>query len=102
MFVLTTAPERWPLLHFGPVPKTDIERWDFKVFGLVENELTLDYRSLRALPATEFKADIHCVTGWSRLGDTWTGVPIREVLDRRVKTSVEMPRRLSSSQTARM
>ena len=22
-----TAPDRWPLLHFGPVPKTDIARW---------------------------------------------------------------------------
>ena len=77
-----TAPDRWPLLHFGPVPKTDLERWDFKVFGLVEQELTLDYAAIRALPATEFKADIHCVTGWSRLGDTWTGVPIKEILGR--------------------
>jgi DMSO/TMAO reductase YedYZ molybdopterin-dependent catalytic subunit len=77
-----TAPDRWPLLHFGPVPKTDLGRWDFKVFGLVETELTLDYDAIRALPATDFKADIHCVTGWSRLGDTWTGVPIKEILER--------------------
>ena len=77
-----TAPDRWPLLHFGPVPKTDLGRWDFKVFGLVETELTLDYDAIRALPATDFKADIHCVTGWSRLGDTWTGVPIKEILQR--------------------
>jgi DMSO/TMAO reductase YedYZ molybdopterin-dependent catalytic subunit len=77
-----TAPDRWPLLHFGPVPKTDLGRWDFKVFGLVETELTLDYDAIRALPATEFTADIHCVTGWSRLGDTWTGVPIKEILER--------------------
>jgi DMSO/TMAO reductase YedYZ molybdopterin-dependent catalytic subunit len=77
-----TAPERWPLLHFGPVPKTDLERWDFKVFGLVENELSLDYAAIRALPKTEFTADIHCVTGWSRLGDTWTGAPIKEIFDR--------------------
>jgi DMSO/TMAO reductase YedYZ molybdopterin-dependent catalytic subunit len=77
-----TAPDRWPLLHFGPVPKTDLSRWDFKVFGLVENELSLDYDAIKALPAMEFKADIHCVTGWSRLGDTWTGVPIKEIFDR--------------------
>jgi DMSO/TMAO reductase YedYZ molybdopterin-dependent catalytic subunit len=77
-----TAPNRWPLLHFGPVPKTDLSRWDFKVFGLVENELTFEHEQLRALPAVEFKADIHCVTGWSRLDDTWKGVPIREVLKR--------------------
>ena len=66
----------------GPLPKTDIERWDFKVFGLVEQEIKLDYAAIRSLPATDFKADIHCVTGWSRLGDTWTGVPIAEILRR--------------------
>ncbi|HEV3101617.1 MAG TPA: sulfite oxidase-like oxidoreductase, partial [Candidatus Dormibacteraeota bacterium] len=42
-----TAPDRWPLLNFGPVPKTDIAKWDFRVFGAVENELTLDYGELR-------------------------------------------------------
>ncbi|TMF48333.1 MAG: sulfite oxidase-like oxidoreductase, partial [Chloroflexi bacterium] len=46
-----TAPDRWPLLHFGPVPKTDIAKWDFSVFGAVENGLSLDYGELRALPS---------------------------------------------------
>lgn len=77
-----TAPARWPLLHFGPVPPTDLASWDLRVFGLVEQELRLTYEELRALPATEVTADIHCVTGWSRLGDRWTGVAIRELLDR--------------------
>src|SRR5207253_2803616 len=77
-----TAPDRWPLLHFGPVPKTDIAKWDFKVFGAVEHEISLDYRELRALPSKDVVADVHCVTGWSRLGDTWTGVPIQEILRR--------------------
>jgi len=77
-----TAPDRWPLLHFGPVPKTDLATWDFQVFGSVEQPLKLDYGELRALPSTEITADIHCVTGWSRLGDRFTGVAIREILDR--------------------
>ena len=77
-----TAPDRWPLLHFGPVPKTDIATWDFQVFGAVENPISLDYGELRALPPKDVVADIHCVTGWSRLGDTFTGVPIKEILDR--------------------
>jgi DMSO/TMAO reductase YedYZ molybdopterin-dependent catalytic subunit len=77
-----TAPDRWPLLHFGPVPKTDINSWDFKVFGLVENELRLDYGELRGLPAKNVVADIHCVTGWSRLGDTWNGVAVQTVLEK--------------------
>ncbi len=75
-----TAPDKWPLLHFGPVPRTDLATWDLRAFGLVENELRLTYDELRALPSKEVVADIHCVTGWSRLGDKWDGVPIQEVL----------------------
>jgi DMSO/TMAO reductase YedYZ molybdopterin-dependent catalytic subunit len=77
-----TAPDRWPLLHFGPIPRTDLASWDLKVFGLVESELTLRYEEVRALPSKEVVADIHCVTGWSRLGDRWTGVAIQQVLQR--------------------
>lgn len=77
-----TAPNRWPVLTFGPVPRTDLATWDLRIFGLVEQELTLTYDEVRALPGRDVVADIHCVTGWSRLDDTWTGVPIQEVLRR--------------------
>jgi DMSO/TMAO reductase YedYZ molybdopterin-dependent catalytic subunit len=77
-----TAPDRWPLLHFGPVPRTDLAGWDLKVFGSVEHELRLTYDEVRALPRKDVVADIHCVTGWSRLGDTWSGVAIQEILRR--------------------
>ena len=77
-----TAPDRWPLLQFGPVPRSDLSSWDFRVFGRVEHELTLSYDEVRALPPKEVVADIHCVTGWSRLGDRWTGVAIQEILGR--------------------
>jgi len=77
-----TAPDKWPLLHFGPVPKTDLATWTFKVFGEVEAPLGLTYDELRALPSVVHQEDIHCVTGWSRLDDKWTGIPIREILDR--------------------
>ncbi|MBJ7601678.1 MAG: sulfite oxidase-like oxidoreductase [Candidatus Dormibacteraeota bacterium] len=77
-----TAPDKWPLLHFGPVPEPDLERWTFKVFGALGTELELNYEKLRSLPVKEVTADIHCVTGWSRLGDRWTGVPIQEILTR--------------------
>lgn len=77
-----TAPDKWPLLHFGPVPKVDLATWDLKIYGLVEQDLTLTYDEVRAMPAKEVVADIHCVTSWSRLGDTWTGVAIQEILSR--------------------
>ena len=28
--------EKWPVLHAGSVPETDLSTWDFKVFGEVE------------------------------------------------------------------
>ena len=77
-----TAHDRWPLLHFGPVPQTDLATWDLTIFGLVHNELKLTYDEVQALPQTVVTADIHCVTGWSRLGDTWAGVAIQEILRR--------------------
>ncbi|HVB77507.1 MAG TPA: sulfite oxidase-like oxidoreductase [Candidatus Nitrosotalea sp.] len=77
-----TVSQRWPVLHFGPEPKVDLKTWDLKVFGLVEHELNLSYPSVRALPQKSIQADVHCVTSWSRLGDSWQGVAIQQILDR--------------------
>lgn len=76
-----TAPDKWPLLHFGPVPKTDLATWNLKVFGEVDNPVTLSHEQFQQLPTKEITADIHCVTAWSRLGDRWTGVPIQALLE---------------------
>ncbi len=76
-----TAPDKWPLLHFGPVPKTDLATWNLKVFGEVANSVTLDHEQFKQLPTKEITSDIHCVTAWSRLGDRWTGVPIQALLE---------------------
>jgi DMSO/TMAO reductase YedYZ molybdopterin-dependent catalytic subunit len=74
--------ERFPVLTVGANPAYDLATWDFAVFGEVENELTLSWDELQALPQKEVTTDIHCVTRWSKLDTTWVGVPVREVLDR--------------------
>jgi DMSO/TMAO reductase YedYZ molybdopterin-dependent catalytic subunit len=71
--------EKWPVLHAGSVPETDLATWDFHVFGEVERELTLSWDELRDLPATEITADIHCVTRWSRFGTSFRGVHWRDL-----------------------
>src|SRR5690242_4893519 len=76
--------EKWPVLHAGTVPQTDLATWDFKVFGEVEEPLTLTFDELRALPQQEITVDIHCVTRWSRFDTSFTGVHWRE-LAKRVK-----------------
>jgi DMSO/TMAO reductase YedYZ molybdopterin-dependent catalytic subunit len=71
--------EKWPVLHAGTVPQTDLATWDFKVFGEVEEPLTLGYDELQALPQTEITTDIHCVTRWSRFDTSFRGVHWREL-----------------------
>ena len=71
--------EKWPVLHAGTVPRTDLATWDFKVFGEVEEPVTLTYEALQALPQTEITVDIHCVTRWSRFDTSFRGVHWREL-----------------------
>ena len=72
--------EKWPVLHYGGVPKIDAKTWDFTINGLVEEPVTLNYEQFKALPRRELKTDIHCVTRWSLLDSTWEGVPVAEVM----------------------
>ena len=63
----------WPVLHFGPIPSFDGANWDLEVPGLVEHPFRLTYEELRALPSVTVDADMHCVTGWTTLDNTWEG-----------------------------
>jgi DMSO/TMAO reductase YedYZ molybdopterin-dependent catalytic subunit len=67
--------EKWPVLHAGSVPHTDLATWDFRVWGEVERELRLDWKQFLDLPTVEVMQDIHCVTRWSRFDTTFKGVP---------------------------
>jgi len=72
--------EKWPVLHYGQVPRFNKETWDFGITGLVERPLRLTYAEFMALPQMTITRDIHCVTRWSRFDTSFTGVPFREVL----------------------
>lgn len=71
--------ERWPVLHHGVVPEIDVSAWRFSIFGLVEEERSLDFDEFLSLPRVEVLSDIHCVTRWSRLNNTWEGVGTRTI-----------------------
>lgn len=71
----------WPVLHYGSLPRVDTESWSFRIFGLVEEELTLSYQDFMRLPRTKVSCDIHCVTHWSRLDNEFEGVLVRDVLN---------------------
>ena len=72
--------DKFPVLHYGSVPHTDLATWDFRVFGEVDAPFTLTWDQFKALPRKSVHTDIHCVTRWSKLDTTWEGVPIQEVL----------------------
>jgi DMSO/TMAO reductase YedYZ molybdopterin-dependent catalytic subunit len=71
--------DKWPVLHAGSVPETNLATWDFRVFGEVEEELALSYDELKRLPRAEVTTDIHCVTRWSRFDASFEGVHWREL-----------------------
>jgi len=71
--------EKFPVLHYGGVPKIDVSKWMFRIWGLVEKERKLSYEEFLALPGAKVLSDVHCVTGWSRLDNTWEGVSTQAI-----------------------
>ncbi len=72
--------ENWPVLHYGGMPRIELDAWEFKIVGLVPEELTLNLEQFMALPQTNLRTDIHCVTTWSRYDNDWEGVQFSELL----------------------
>ena len=74
--------EKWPVLHYGSVPSTDLATWNFRVWGEVENPFSFTWDEFKAMPRKPVHTDIHCVTRWSRLDADFEGVPIQHLLER--------------------
>jgi len=72
--------EKWPVLHYGNVPRVDLATWSFTLDGLVKKPVQLTYEEFKKLPRRTVKADVHCVTRWSLLDSEWEGVPVAEVM----------------------
>ncbi len=73
--------DRWPILTYGPTPQFDPANWDFTISGLVDNPLRFTWEEWKELPTVEVKADMHCVTSWSKLDNVWSGVKAKDLLD---------------------
>src|SRR5919204_4008835 len=72
---------KWPVLHYGSIPKFDPATWDFCISGLVEAPVQLKWEQFNTLPKREITSDFHCVTRWSRFENHWHGIPFRAVLE---------------------
>jgi DMSO/TMAO reductase YedYZ molybdopterin-dependent catalytic subunit len=72
---------KFPVLHYGPVPRFDPSSWDFKVWGEVEEPVQFRWEEFQQLPRTKVTMDIHCVTAWSKFDTQWEGVSVRTLVD---------------------
>ena len=73
--------QKFPVLHYGAVPAFNPATWDFRVFGLVEEEKRWTWDEFNRLPRRTVQLDIHCVTRWSKFDTTWEGVHLKVLID---------------------
>lgn len=69
----------FPVLTYGPTPTVDTTTWQFRVWGLAK-EKTFAWEDFLAMPQSNFTADFHCVTTWSKLDVQWTGVKVTDFM----------------------
>ncbi len=70
----------WPVLSAEATPQQPTESWTFTVDGLVEAPHTWSWSELHAFPGSTYFGDIHCVTTWSKLDMTFSGVSVDDLL----------------------
>ena len=70
----------WPVLTAEPTPSLDTATWTFSIEGLVSTPITWTWEQIHTLPSSTYDGDIHCVTTWSKLGMTFSGVSVDTLL----------------------
>jgi DMSO/TMAO reductase YedYZ molybdopterin-dependent catalytic subunit len=71
----------FPILSAGPTPHTPLEEWSFAIGGAIDEPVSWQWEAFLALPSEAITTDIHCVTKWSKLDTTWTGVSVDTLLE---------------------
>ena len=75
-----TEVKNFPVLDMGIKPVINLDTWNLRIYGLVENEINLDWAAFQALEHVTDVSDFHCVTRWSQLDMDWQGVRAQVVL----------------------
>jgi DMSO/TMAO reductase YedYZ molybdopterin-dependent catalytic subunit len=70
----------FPVLSAGPTPRVPRDRWEFTVTTETGEDHRWSWSDLMALTSEQITVDIHCVTKWSKLATTWTGVSLDALL----------------------
>lgn len=75
-----TLVKNFPVLDMGIRPEITTDAWKLNVFGMVDNEVSLDWDGLMRMAQVDSVSDFHCVTRWSQLDMNWRGVLVSEIL----------------------
>jgi DMSO/TMAO reductase YedYZ molybdopterin-dependent catalytic subunit len=70
----------WPVLTAEVTPYLAPERWSFTVDGLVDHTRTWTWDDVHARPGSSYEGDIHCVTTWSKLATSFSGISLDTLL----------------------
>ena len=73
--------QKFPVLHYGPVPVFNPATWDFRIWGETEQDTSWTWSEFTRLPRTTLTMDIHCVTRWSKLDTIWEGISVGVLVD---------------------
>ncbi len=73
--------EDFPVLSAGPTPHLSLDRWTFKIEGLVKEKVSWTWDEFLKLPGQDFVVDISCVTKWTHLDMSWHGVSVDSLLE---------------------
>jgi DMSO/TMAO reductase YedYZ molybdopterin-dependent catalytic subunit len=71
----------FPVLSAGPTPHTPLDEWSFTINGTGDDAVSWRWEEFIALARETVMADIHCVTKWSKLDTSWTGVSVDTLLE---------------------
>jgi DMSO/TMAO reductase YedYZ molybdopterin-dependent catalytic subunit len=71
----------FPVLSAGPTPHIPTSEWTFSIVGEVDQPKVWTWEEFRKLPNETITVDIHCVTKWSKLDTSWTGVSLETILE---------------------
>jgi DMSO/TMAO reductase YedYZ molybdopterin-dependent catalytic subunit len=76
------VPDGWRIYSVNPPwPRFDPATYRLTVAGAVENQLSLTWDEVMALPQDTQTTDFHCVTGWTVGNVVWTGVRLQHLWD---------------------
>ncbi|MFC6836035.1 sulfite oxidase-like oxidoreductase [Halomarina ordinaria] len=73
--------ERFPVLSKSGTPSWSPDTWEFEVWGAVDEPRSFSLEAFTDLPHETQRQDFHCVTGWSRFDNEFTGVTFPTLAD---------------------